>query len=258
MTNILVGDFILLLLVFLRIISAFLAAPIFSDESFPAVAKIFLAFVISYIVFLTIKANTTAFQFNIWWLFLNAIKEIATGLVLGFSLNFVFSGIQYAGTLIGFDMGLSMAEVLNPGSQSQNNIIGEILYFSAILIFFMINGHHYLIRALALTFKVVPIGSFTMSLPLHLLLVKMAGSVFIIAVKIASPIMVSFFLIHIAEGIIAKVIPQMQVFFVTQPIKIGAGLLLLVSIAPIYVYVIKNLLKTCEDDLYSIIKAMAT
>lgn len=258
MTNILVGDFILLLLVFLRIISAFLAAPIFSDESFPAIAKIFLAFVISYIVFLTIKSSTVAFQFNIWWLFLNAVKEIATGIVLGYSLNFVFFGIQFAGSLIGFDMGLSMAEVINPGSQTQNNVIGEILYLSAILIFFLINGHHYLIRALALTFKVIPIGSFTMSLPLYLLLVKMAGSVFIIAVKIASPIMVSFFLIHIAEGIISKVIPQMQVFFVTQPVKIGAGFLLLVSISPIYVYVIKNLLKGCEDNLYSIIKAMAT
>jgi flagellar biosynthetic protein FliR len=256
MTNILVGDFILLSLVFLRIISAFLSAPIFSDEAFPAIAKIFLAFVIAYIVFLTIKTSSIAFQFNIWWLFLNAIKEIAAGLVIGFSLNFVFSGIQFAGTLIGFDMGLSMAEVLNPGSQAQNNVIGEILYFSAILIFFLIDGHHYLIRALALSFRIVPIGSFTMTLPLHLLLIKMAGSVFIIAVKIASPIMVSFFLIHIAEGIIAKVIPQMQVFFVTQPVKIGAGFLLLVAIAPIYVYVIKNLLKGCEDNLYSIIKAM--
>ena len=122
----------------------------------------------------------------------------------------------------------------------------------------MIDGHHYLIRALALSFRVVPIGSFTMSVPLHLLLVKMAGSVFVIAVKIASPIMVSFFLIHIAEGIISKVIPQMQVFFVTQPIKIGAGFLLLVTLAPIYVYVIKNLLKGYEDSLYSLIKAMVT
>jgi len=61
MTNILVGDFVLLLLVFIRIISAFLAAPIFSDESIPDIAKIFLAFVISYIIFLTIKTSTAGF-----------------------------------------------------------------------------------------------------------------------------------------------------------------------------------------------------
>jgi flagellar biosynthetic protein FliR len=258
MTNILVSDFVLLLLVFLRIISAFLSAPVFSDEAFPALPKVFLSFVIAYIIFMTINTHHVTFQFNIWWLFVNAIREITLGLILGFVLNFVFWGISYAGSIIGFDMGLSMAEVMNPGTQISSNVISEMLYFAAILLFFLINGHHYLIRALALTFQIVPIGSFSITQPVYLLLIKMAGSVFVIAVKIASPVLVSFFLIHIAEGIIAKVIPQMQVFFVTQPLKIGAGFLLLTAVAPIYVYVIRDLLKSCEDNLYSLVRAMGT
>jgi flagellar biosynthetic protein FliR len=77
-------------------------------------------------------------------------------------------------------------------------------------------------------------------------------------VKIAAPIMVSFFLIHIGEGIIARVIPQMQVFFVTQPLKIGLGFALLAGITPIYVYVIKNLLQDYENSLFNLIKAMGS
>ena len=89
------------------------------------------------------------------------------------------------------------------------------------------------------------------------MIIVYAASVFVIAVKIASPIMVSFFLIHIAEGIIARIIPQMQVFFVTQPLKIGIGLLMLAAITPLYLYVIKNLLQDYESKLYNLIQAMA-
>ena len=68
--------------------------------------------------------------------------------------------------------------------------------------------------------------------------------------------MVSFFLVHIGEGILARLIPQMQVFFVTQPIKIGLGLVLLAAAVPTYVYVIRNLLQDYEGRLSSIIQAM--
>ena len=63
---------------------------------------------------------------------------------------------------------------------------------------------------------------------------------------------------YIAEGIIARVIPNMQVFFVTQPLKIGLGFALLISVTPVYVYVIKNLLKDYEDNLFQLIKAMGS
>jgi flagellar biosynthetic protein FliR len=85
---------------------------------------------------------------------------------------------------------------------------------------------------------------------------KYAVSVFVIAIKIAAPVLVSFFLIHIAEGIVARVIPQMQVFFVTQPLKIGLGFAMLAMVIPTYVYVIKSLLRSYEESLYQLIKAM--
>jgi flagellar biosynthetic protein FliR len=185
-----------------------------------------------------------------------SIKEAITGLVIGFMLQFVFWGVSYAGTLIGFDMGLTMAEVFNPSADESNNIIGEFLYYGALMMFFMINGHHYIISSLKHSFSVIPLGKFTLTKPVYDLIVVYSASVFVIAVKIASPIMVSFFLVSIAEGILARIIPNMQVFFVTQPLKIGVGILLLASITPLYLYVIKNLLQDYESKLYSLIEAM--
>jgi len=256
MTNILVTDFVIVLLIFLRIISAFTAAPVFGHRALPVIVKISLAFVIAYIIFLVRDNSSTKVEFSLWWLTVNSLKEIITGLIIGFSINLVFYGLTFAGSIIGFDMGLSMAQVFNPIDESDSNIVGEVIYLAALLIFFLINGHHYLIRALEFSFTVIPLGKFTINQPVFDLIVKYSASVFVIAVKIAAPILISFFLVHIAEGIIARAIPQMQIFFVTQPLKIGLGLLLLAAVAPLLVYVIKDLLKSSEDNLFALIKTM--
>lgn len=256
--TILVKDFIIVLLIFFRILSAFIAAPVFGDKAIPTLAKIFLAFLIAYIIFSVMDTSAINVQIELWWLFINSIKEIIAGLLIGFSLNFVFYGFSYAGTLMGFDMGLNMAQVFNPSDGTETDIIGQFIYFIAILVFFLINGHHYLIRELAYSFKVLPVGKFLINKSVLDLLITYSANVFIIAIKISAPILISFFLVNIAEGITARVIPQMQIFFVTQPLKLGLGFMLLVFSAPLLIYVIKNLLKACEDNLYDLVKAMGT
>ncbi|MCF6270022.1 MAG: flagellar biosynthetic protein FliR [Melioribacteraceae bacterium] len=254
--EILVTDFTLILLIFIRILSAFAATPIYSHESIPSQVKVFISFVIAFIVFSISDSANIAVDFNPWWLFVMAIKEVVVGLIIGFTLNLVFYGFTFAGTFIGFDMGLAMAQVMNPVEKTTGNVIGQVIYFLALMIFFMIDGHQYVIRALAYSFQVIPIGEFQSNEALFTLMIQYSSSVFIIAVKIAAPILVSFFLIHIAEGILARMIPQMQVFFVTQPLKIGIGFLLLMAILPVYFYVIKNLLSEFETKLYTLVRTM--
>ena len=242
----------------MRIVSAFLAAPIFNNEAIPFLAKIFLAFVIAYIIFLVRDNSAVKVETGLFWLFVNACKEIITGLLIGYSLNLAFYGFSYAGSLIGFDMELSMAEALNPMDNTDTNILGEAIYMGAILVFFLINGHHYLIRALAYSFTVIPLGKFSISKPVYDLIIKYSASVFIIAIKISAPFLISFFLINVAEGIIARVIPQMQVFFVVQPLKIAVGFILLIMTTPLMIFAIKNLLKSFEDNLFTLVKVMGS
>ena len=252
----LLTDFIIIILIFIRISAALIAAPVFNSRVIPVLPKMFLSMVIAYIVYLTIDKGAFSNVPTGWMIVIFSIKEAITGLLIGFMLQIVFWGVSYAGTLIGFDMGLSMADIFDPSSEQSNNIIGEILFYGTLMIFFLINGHHYIISSLKYSFSIIPIGKFTLTKPVYDLIILYTASLFVIAVKIASPIMVSFFLVHIAEGIIARIIPQMQVFFVTQPIKIGIGILLLTSAAPLYIYVIKNLLQDYESKLYGLIEAM--
>jgi len=257
MINIPIADFIIVLLIFLRISSAFFSAPVFSHSSIPVLVKVFLSLLISYIVFLTIDKSNIVVEASLGWLFINGLMEIVTGLIIGFTLNFVFHGISFAGSLIGFDMELSMAETLNPVDGVSSNVIGDVLSMASLLLFLLINGHYYVISGLVYSFSIVHLGKPAITESVYQLLVSYSAGVFLIAVKIASPFIVSYFLVYLAEGIIARVIPQMQVFFVTQPLILGMGFLLLTALVPIYFYVIKFLLQGYENNLASLIKAMA-
>jgi flagellar biosynthetic protein FliR len=257
MTEILIGDFLLVLYIFLRVIAMIIAAPVLGHNSIPAVARIFLSLVLAYITFLTLDKSKIIIDVNLVSIIVNSAREIITGLIMGFTLNFIFYGISYAGHLIGYDMGLMFSEVLNPMQDIQNNVVGEIIFYLSMMIFLLINGHHHIISAVVVSFELVPIAKFTVTQPLISLIVKLSFAVFTIAMKIAAPIVVSYFLIHIAEGIIARVIPNIQIFFITQPAKIGLGLMFLSILIPIYFYTIKNLLNNYEYQLSEMIRAMS-
>lgn len=257
MTEILTSHFMIFLFIFIRVTAVFVTAPLFSNKAFPSMAKIALALVISYLIFTFINKDSIQLEITLSFIFTNVIKEILTGVILGFSVALVFFAISFAGTIIGFDIGMAMAQVLNPTEETNNNVLGEYLYILAILILILINGHHYIIRSITYSFTIVPIGAYTLNTEVFDFIVKMGASVFVLAVKIASPILVSFFLVHLAEGIMARVIPQMQVFFVTYPLKIGLGIVMLMVTIPLYVYLIKNLLHSYEDKLYQLIQTMS-
>jgi len=256
MPSILINDFVVTLFIFLRILSAFIAAPIFGGKSVPMQIKILLSAFIAYLIFYSGDFSNIDVQYSIWFLIITAIKEIATGLVIGFSINLIFYAVQFAGSFVGFDMGLTMAMVMNPMQETNSTVIGEIMYYGALLIFLLLNGHQFVIEALFYSFHVLEIGGAPVNKPVFDLLMKQTAAVFILSVKISSPILVSFFLINLAEGVTARAMPQMQVFFVTQPLKLGLGFILLAVGTPLYINFIKYLLETYESSLIEIVKAM--
>lgn len=256
MADIFVKDFVCVIMIFIRVFSAFATAPIFGHASIPITIKIFLAMMISYIIGLSLHDIDMNIPLDIWSMSMIGIKEVLTGTIIGFSLNFIFYAISFAGHIMGFQMGLAISQAFDPVTETSGNVVGQILVFAAFMVFFLINGHHYVIQALAYSFRVIPLGGAQLTGTLTDILIDYSAGVFILAVKISSPILISFFLVQIAEGVLARAIPQMQVFFVTQPVKLGLGFVLISITIPVYIYVIKNLLRGYENSLLNIIKGM--
>ncbi len=252
----LIGQFVMLLLIFIRIVTMFFTAPLFSSNSLPVFSRLLLSMAIAYIMFFTLPPQKIDYTIGLPYLAFLGFKEAITGMIIGFSMNFVFYGISFAAMQMGMDMGLNMAQVFDPATEIENNVLGQLFNISAVVIFLLLNGHHFLIKGLAISFKVIPLGHYTINESVYMLLLKGSAGIFITAVKISAPVMVAFFLLHTAVGIISRIIPQMQVFFVIQPVQLLLGFILLASGMPLFLYIIRFLLEQTENSLYDLIRVM--
>lgn len=257
MNDILIPEFVKGIMIFLRITGILASAPFFNIKSIPNPAKMYFALAITYMVFFFTPDVDPSIYSNLIMLGLVGVKEVITGLVMGFAMNFIFYGISFAGLILGYEMGLMIAQMFDPTTQTTNNIIGQTLLMVGLLIFVIINGPHFIVRALSYSYEIIPIGFYTINENMFNLLIAYSAGIFLLAIKIASPIVVSFFLLDLGAGIIARVIPQMNVFFVLQPLKIALGMALILAVLPIYVYVIKNILLSYENQILKLLQAMS-
>ena len=118
--------------------------------------------------------------------------------------------------------GLSIATAFDPETGS-NNIVGAFLYLVMLLVFILINGHHFVLQALVLSYDTIPLGGFALTGPVADQLLRMTGIMFVVGLKCAAPIIVASFLMNVALAILSRVAPQVNVFMVSFPVKIGVG-----------------------------------
>jgi len=256
MLDILINNFVTFLFIFLRMLGMFIAAPLYGTSLLPTTIKILLSIFLAYIVLISLNIKAPVIELTYWHISFTAAKELIVGMMIGFFMQLIFWGVTYGASLMGFDLGLSMAQLFDPTQDLSIDVVSRLFNIFTILIFLLMNGHIFLVSAVYQSFKIIPISGFNYTKLTNQVLVKQAANVFIIAVKIASPIMVTFFLINIAEGIMSKIIPQMQVFFVLYPLRIGIGFLLISMSMVYFFYIIKELLKLHERNLFTLMRAM--
>lgn len=250
------AQFLLFLVLFARITALIIIAPVFGHQSIPVQAKVALGAFLSFVLYPMVSHTTPHIDVQLLAFFVLIIQEVLVGLLLGFAVGMLFAGIMYAGEIISFSIGLSIANIFDPEGSQQTPVIGEFLYLLVVLIFIHLNGHHFVLEALQLTYAAVPIGTFVFSQPLADKVIAFGSLMFIVAVKFAAPLMVASFLTNVGLSILARVMPQMNIFVVSFPLSIGVGLIVLMSTAPFMVFVFKKLLLGFEDNIVELIKVL--
>jgi flagellar biosynthetic protein FliR len=250
------SQILLFFLVLVRFLSMVMTAPVFSIKGMPLIMKIGLAGIFALLVFPLVQNQQQEISLTVSGAVILVVGEILTGITIGMIINFLFSGIELAGEYIGVDMGLAMAQEFDPMFQQQVSVIARLKNILAMLIFVLIDGHHFLIEAVVHSFKALPIGSWTMSGPAIHKIMRLSASVFIIGVKIAAPAMVTLFLTSVAMGITARAVPQMNIFFVGFPLRISVGFLSIIMALPLFIYIFKRLLVSFESDVLYLLKVM--
>ena len=226
-------DIEIFVLVFARVSTFIVLTPILGAKGVPAIAKIGLSFLLAILIFPLLPKVSVAAPTKVLPFFLMLGKEVVVGLLLGFITVFIFASVQLAGELIGIQIGFGMANVVDPMSNAQISLIGQFGYFIAAMIFITIDGHLFLISGIRQSFEIVPLFSASFHSMLNQKIITMTGEMFIAAVKIGAPVITTLLLTSISMGILARTVPQMNVFFVALPLKIGIGLFILALSLPI-------------------------
>jgi len=212
-----------LLFIFLRITSILFFLPLFDNKSIPALFKIGLSFVISILLIPLLKPSDMP-DFTLGIPFAIGIAtEIIMGVGIGLSVKLIFAGIQLGGQLVGYQMGLAIANVFDPSTGSQSSIIAQFKYMAAMLIFLSIDAHHWFFRAILESFVIIPPFGFKLNTSLIEYLIVLSGDMFVIAVKLSAPLIVAMLFTSVALGLVARTVPQMNVFFVAMPVKLFVG-----------------------------------
>lgn len=254
--DIYVTQFILFLLIFARIISMVALAPVFGHSAVPVQVKIALSLFFAFVLYAFVGHNTPPPDVRLLPLVILVLQELLIGVTIGFALGLLFAGMRYAGEIIGFDMGLSMAQAYDPDNAQQTPLLGDMLYLLAMLVFLSVNGHHFVLEAIQFSYRVVPPGHFAFSGRMAGALINLTGMVFVVAVKIAAPVMVAGFLTNVALSILARVMPQMNIFSLSFPLKIGVGLLVLAGSMPLIGVAFRNLLNGFENNILDLVRVL--
>ena len=219
-------EFKVYLLVLARISVVLFMIPIFSTTMFPALAKAGLAMIMSMLLYSVVGIDSSFFPDTAIETGLLLISEAMIGLVLGLCIRLFFGSVQLAGQVIGFQMGFSMINVVDPQSGANISIMEQIGYWVAILIFLALNGHHIIIISLIESFTLIKPGFFIFQKVMLVKILELGSILFLLSIKIGAPVMAALLFTSAAFGLTAKFSPQMNVMIVAFPLKIFVGLLL--------------------------------
>lgn len=197
--------------------------PIFSTNNIPISVKAAVTLVFTLGVWPHLALSGAAMPAHPFDMALIMLGEIVIGLVLGLAINFLFMGIQSGGELLGFQMGFTMIQFADPLSGNQTGIAAFFLWMVSLLVFLAMDGHLYMIKGFAASFRILPPGALFLGENILWELLALSAEVFVLALKIAAPVMVALFMVEVGLGLVARTSPQIHIMEFGFPIKIGVG-----------------------------------
>lgn len=244
------------LLTLLRISIIIFFLPFFGAGNIPTRIKALIALILSFVLWPYLHFPAHYFPAHPFAILLMLLGETILGLTLALLIQFLFAAIQTGGQIIGFQMGFAMINVVDPVTGISEAVTAHFLYMVSILTFLALNGHLILLQGLAESFKLVPPGSVFLSPLLVENILKFSGQIFVLAIKIAAPVMAALFLVDLALALISRAAPQMNVLFVGFPLKIAVGFLFLAFLFHFLALYMQGFLGNLDNYFLGILKGI--
>jgi flagellar biosynthetic protein FliR len=249
----------LFLLSFVRVLAMITLLPVFGSQAVPGPAKAGLAFCVAVILhpFITLQPGQTATRSVPTFVFA-VVKEAAVGVVIGYAASLLFAAVQFAGRLIDTQMGFALVQVIDPFTQSSVTTTGQLFTLLFSVLFLLLNGHYFMLLAIKKSFELIPLLG--VGLPtgnMASLLVDMTGEIFALAVRLAAPVFVVLVLTSLSLGVVARTVPQMNVFFVGLPLRIGVGLTTIILVFPALTHMFRGIVDGLVRNVWRLLYLMS-
>ena len=220
------AEFERFLFVFFRVGALMLFVPVFGSRQVPSSMKIGFSLFLAIAIFPLVQDRPLPEPQGIFELSTFLIADVTIGLGIAFITRLIFTAVQIAGTVVDFQMGFGVVNVIDPQTDTQVSVTSQFHNIIAVLIFLAVDAHHFIIQAIVESFLIINpaeinFADITPGYMLHLF-----SGTFTTAVKIAAPIMAILFFLSVGLGLVARTVPQMNVFIVGFPLQIGVGLLM--------------------------------
>lgn len=209
-----------LLLVFCRLFFALNFLPIVTESKLPALARGGLTLVLTISAFTILPTTMLNYEPTVLSFFLLMLKECVVGLILSFGIWFFFQVYYFVGQLLSIQGGLAMSNVMDPTSNTQTSLIGRFYYLGFSAVFVMSGGYHWTIKSFVESFIYIPIGEGVIGENVAVTVIEAMTTYMVVAFKIACPILAVLFIITCGLGILARTVPQMNMFVIGMPLKI--------------------------------------
>jgi len=250
------------LLMFVRIMCMVLLLPIFGADYVPAQVKVALSLLLTSALFSVSLATGLPYldtaNFSAGIFFLLVIKEAVVGVIIGFSASFLFTAVNFAGRLVDTQMGFGFVELTDPMTQESITVIGHFKIIIFTILFLLFNGHYFLLITIQRSFEIIPLFEAVFpadGLVAHFTL--LVTNIFILGFKLAAPAFVVLMLTQFALGIVARTVPQMNIFFVGLPLKIALGLVTTVIVLPMLASLFRRMTDALIQDIWKLLYMMS-
>ncbi len=226
------------ILLFFRFAAMFLATPIFSHQSIPMTIKASMAFFFTIVFYSSMPELAITISFPT--IVLAILSEMLFGLAIGIILQISFNVITFAGGIISFMMGFSMASAIDPQSGVSMPIVSQFLSLMGLMVLLSIDMHHWVLLFVSDSLSHIPLGGFIMEEELFSYIIYATGKMFLVGFMIAFPIIALTWLSDVIFGMLMKTMPQFNLLVIGFPIKIMVSFVVLIATFSASMLILKN------------------
>lgn len=247
-----VAYFLTIFFITLRLTAYFAVLGVIFPNGTPAILKGSFAIILSFALIAGIDYSSVENINDVYTLMYYSVSEVLTGLILGYISNLIFQAVKMAGAWMDVHAGFSMINILDPATNSSSTLLGNLSYLVSMAFFFIIDGHHILIKLLIRSLEIVPIGHTIVFEDTLMSILKTIFNYFALGVEMAIPIVLIIVITDVCLGLISRTVPSIPIMIFGMPIKNILGVISYLIILPLMLKMTSSAIHNLENIFWGI------